>query len=926
MAEKTRVHTLAKEMNVSSKAILEKCRAEGLDVKNHMSTLTAGLEATIREWFSEGAHSTVVETAERIDLKKVRKKAKPRKPAEAPESEIAVETDEAETTTADVADAETALDDESATPILVEPEDAETVEEPEVSEVVQAPEEVTIAVEAPTASADEVVAAETTAVPTAEAPVEVSTTPEDVEASEEAEPAEPAEPIRPAGPQNVPAPAKLSGPRVVRYEPADHDEATRRPPRRRPEPARAAGEITPEAGEAGDRDGGRGGKRRGGPVDATKAGRRRSTTKRSSRSANDAGEKLAEWNSQDLAERRERLRGATGRRASSRRAASKRPQGGGQSTPARTITEAQIEEPIVVKDFCAAIGVPFQRVLPVLTREHSLLLTINGILPKEVAELVGLEFGVELRVVEAKTGMDHLKEEYQAIERKNMQTRPPIVTVLGHVDHGKTSLLDYIRRSRVADREDGGITQHISSYHLERDNVSVTFLDTPGHEAFTALRARGAQITDVVVLVVAADDGVMPQTIEAINHAKAAGVPIVVALNKIDLGTQNVTKIYGQLTEHGLTPSGDWGGEIDVIHTSATTGQGVDALLEHLSALAELNEYKADPSVPATGTVVEAESRQGVGAVMQVIIRDGTVHIGDILVCGNAFGKVRAIHDDNGKAVNELGPSMPAEIWGMNEVPASGDHFYQVDNLQRAKQIADEVRQRRLTDARSTIKKARSLDDLMKQRTDADVRELNVIVKADVDGSVDVLANALGQFPSDEVKLNILHAGIGAVTDSDVHLADASDAIVVTFRVTAPATTRRLAEQLGVDIRHYKVIYELTDDIKKALEGLLAPDEVIEQRGSAEVREVFRISRVGLVAGCYVRDGSIAASDFARVIRDGVVVRDKSRFHSLRRFKDDVKEVRNGMECGIRLEGFDDIKVGDTIESFAVIEVARTLD
>jgi len=905
-----RVHILAKELNVTSKDILDKCQAEGIDVKNHMSTLGPGLEATVREWFSEGAHATTIETSSRVDLIQAQRKRKPRKKA--------VETSSGG-----------GLDDDTAVAVADEEAPAESEERVVAAEVrteservsVEAPERVTVvdepAISEAPAPAEVRPAAVAPAAPTAEV-VESA----EVEAAEET-----AEPVKPAGPQNVPAPAKLSGPRVVRYEAPEEYTVPRRGPRRRTSeadsPAPDMGVPAGESNERGRRKRGAGGA--GGPATEGRPAAKRTGGRNAARSYLESGERLHEWNDQDLAERRARLRGATGRRTVSRRAASRK---GGPSSHVVTapITEATVEEPIMVKQLCGALGVPFQRMIPVLHKEHGLMLTPTSIMTKEIAELVAVHFGVELHVVEAKRGIDRLREEHAALERKNLKQRPPIVTILGHVDHGKTSLLDYIRRARVAKHEDGGITQHISSYHFKKGKVAVTFLDTPGHEAFTALRARGAQLTDIVVLVVAADDGVMPQTIEAINHAKAAGVPVVVALNKIDLGTQNVTKIYGQLSEHGLTPSGDWGGQTDVVHTSATTGQGIDELLELLSTMAEVHNYEADPTIAAMGTVVEAENRQGAGAVLQVIIREGTLKVGDMVVCGNSFGKVRALHDDTGKAMRKVGPAMPAEIWGMNEVPSAGDHFFQVENMQRAKEIAEEVRGLRRTDAQASIKKARSLDDLVKQRTAADVTDLNVIIKGDVDGSVSVLETTLARFPSDEVKLTVLHSGIGAVTDSDVHLADASNAIIIAYRVTAPGKTRRLAEEHGVDIRFYKVIYDVTDDIKKALEGLLTPDEVSEQRGMAEVREVFRITKVGLVAGSYVREGTIANSHLARVVRDGAVVRDNCKFDSLRRFKDDVKEVRTGMECGIRLVGFDDIKVGDMIETFEIMKIARTLD
>jgi len=942
LGDKMRVHILAKELNVTSKDILTKCRAEEIDLKNHMSTLGPGLEATVREWFSEGAHVHVVEKTGRVDLKKARSKVKKRakvkstadttidtadgepstavaemeRPGEAtPDSPIPTTAEEVSATETSAVGASVAEDASPATTDFSSLPD--TVDESATTSDAASPDQVEVddardvAAEAPPGVADE---------SPAKPPVEDT-------------PAPP-ERIIPAGPQNVPAPAKLAGPRVVRYEAPEEYAIPKRGPRRvsqgtapataaanrGPKPAQAEGPVPTQDRGGVKRRTGPGGK----PIEQKAPGKRLST-RRESQHAKEAGERLSEWNNQDLAERRARLKGATGRRMVSRRARSKQGGRGGRVEVA-PITHAELVEPISVKQFCSALGVPFQRIFPIFQREHGLMLAVTSEIPTPVAELVATELGVEVTIVKAKTGMDRIKEEHAALERENLTRRPPIVTILGHVDHGKTSLLDRIRKARVAAGEDGGITQHISSYHYAVGDTSVTFLDTPGHEAFTAMRARGAQVTDVVVLVVAADDGIMPQTIEAINHAKAADVPIVVALNKIDLGTQNVTKIYTQLTEHGLTPAGDWGGDTDVVHTSASTGEGVDELLEHLSTLAELHEFQADKTIPGTGVVIEAENRHGAGPVMQVIVQDGTISVGDIVVCGNACGKVRSVRDDAGKATPSAGPSMPAELWGMNEVPSSGDVFYTVDNMKRAKEIADEIKHQRVSDARSSIKKARSLEDLVKFHSGADVRELPVIVKADVDGSVDVLVQTLQKFPSDEVRLNILHAGIGAITDSDVHLADASDAIIIAYRVTMPTKTRKLAEQSGVDVRSYKVIYDVTDDIKKALEGLLAPDEKVESRGSAEVRELFRISKLGLVAGSYVREGVISSKHLARVLRDGVLVRDNCKFESLRRFKDDAKEVRNGMECGIRLQGFDDIKAGDTIETYEIIKTARTLE
>ncbi|RME37363.1 MAG: translation initiation factor IF-2 [Planctomycetota bacterium] len=632
---------------------------------------------------------------------------------------------------------------------------------------------------------------------------------------------------------------------------------------------------------------------------------------------------MAEWRDRDLAERRERLAGATGRRI--RRRSTQTGGGPGVHAPERK-TKATVTEPVRMKDFCAATGLNFIECFKVLRDEHDLIANVNMTIPSETAELLALHFGIELTVIPAKTKLDELQDEVAARERKHLQPRPPVVTMLGHVDHGKTSLLDAIRKTHVVATEDGGITQHIGAYHVISSHGPVTFLDTPGHEAFTAMRARGAELTDVVVLVVAADDGVMPQTVEAINHAKAADVPIVVALNKIDLGDQNKIKIYTQLTEHGLTPSGEWGGDVDVIPTSATTGQGVQELVDHLADLASLLELKADPTLPAVGTAIEAETKPGVGPVVRVLVQEGTLRVGDVVVCGPAAGKVRALLNDRGERIREAGPAIPVEVWGLDDVPMAGDRLYVVENMKRAKDIATETKQDRLEKARAQSRKVRTLEEMLKRRDAEDVPELNVIIKADVDGSVAALKQSLGDFPTDEVKLTIRHAGVGAVTDSDVDLAAACDGIILAFRVDAPAGVRRLAEHHGVDIRTYRVIYDVCDDVKKALEGMLAPEEVLETRGTAEVRELFRMSKkVGLVAGCYVTDGVVNRNHLVKIVRDGVVVREGCAIASLRRFKDDVKEVRAGLECGIKLDGFDDLHVGDVLEAYEIVQVARTL-
>ena len=917
MAEKMRVHTLARVLKVPSKVIVEKCRAEGImSVKNHMSTLSAGLHATICEWFTDGTHEGTLETSQRVDLEKVRLSTPP------PSIEMPAKVNE-DAPPLEVPSEEETID----TPVLTEVSTLTAVAEaPSTTQPSTKISEVPAAeVSAPTDDGREIVTPRPTEVP-AEVPAvesDVPATQEPKDAKQSAptspQPVKPATPVAPAGPQHVPMKAKLQGPRVVRYEAPERDIHPFRPPpreSRRVDAPPATGPATAppsQPGKVGRKDADR---RKG-----------RINPRRSTGRLAESGERLAEWRDQDLIERKERLAGATGRRIFRRRAAQQQATGGPlQARQLGPKTEATVREPVRMKEFCSETGLNFLQCLKVLREEHELVANVNMTLPSETAELLALHFGIELTVIPSKTLLDELEEEFAARVSKHEELRPPVVAMLGHVDHGKTSLLDAIRNTNVATGEDGGITQHIGASHIDTPHGAVTFLDTPGHEAFTAMRARGAELTDVVVLVVAADDGVMPQTVEAINHAKAAEVPIVVALNKIDLGDQNKLKIYGQLAEQGLAPSGEWGGETDVIGTSALNGGGIAELLEHLAALGGLLNLKADPTLAASGTVIEAETKPGVGAVARVLIQNGTLHVGDFVVCGPASGKVRALLNDKGQRISDAGPSIPVEVWGLDEVAAASDRLYVVDRLQRAKEIARRCKSQRVSQARTGSRKAKSLEDVLKQRNAEEIPELHLIIKADTDGSVSALKQALDRFAYKEVRLTIRHAGVGAVTDSDVVLASACEGIVAAFRVEAASAVRRKAEHSGVDIRHYRVIYELCDDIKKALEGLLAPEERIEPRSVAVVREIFRFGKkIGMVAGTIVSEGVVDRKHFAKVVRDGVVVRDRCKFQSLRRFKDDVREVRAGLECGIRLEGFDDIHVGDRIETFEVVSIARTL-
>ncbi len=925
MSDKMRVHILAKELNVSSKAIIDKCKAEGIDtVKNHMSTLSAGLHATIIEWFSEGGHENTLETTDRIDLDKVR--VKPKRVTKSGKR-IGDESDSA--TGVAIADDDAVESDES---------EVTEVEEPEVPARVaaEAPHQVsapvakvpTNVVEVPTAPAERELTravAVAPAIPQPEivAPVVQQVAPAVVAAPVEAEATEtqarskPRTAPAPAGPQNVPVPAKLQGPRVVRYEAPDYDTQI---PRRGPGPGRPP--MRPPGGGPDlpplpPRDGAKTDKEK-----EAAARKSRLNTRRATGRLVESGERMAEWRDQDLAERRERLAGATGRRIHRRRSTGPGQQN--QTTVSGPKTTATLNEPVRLKDFCSATGQNFIQLFKILKDDFGVLANINMILPNDTAQLLALQFGIELTVVPARTKLDELEDEFKTHERTHPVPRPPVVTILGHVDHGKTSLLDAIRKTDVAMSEDGGITQHIGSYHIHTERGAVTFLDTPGHQAFTAMRARGAKLTDVVVLVVAADDGVMPQTVEAINHAKAANVPIVVAYNKIDLGDQNKLKIYGKLSEMELAPT-EWGGNVDVIPTSATTGTGIKELVNHLADLSSVLDLKADPTLPASGTVIEAETKSGVGPVARVLMQDGTLRVGDFVVIGNAAGKVRAIVSDSGARIDEAGPAIPVEVWGLDDVPSSGDRLYQVDSLQRAKEIATEVKQTRLEGNRIQIRKAKSLEEMLLRKDSDEVPELNAIIRADVDGSIAALKQSLSEIPSDKVKLTIRHSGVGAVTDSDILLAATSGGVVVAFRVEASVGAKRLAEQHGVEIRSYRIIYDVVDDVKKALEGLLAPEEKLEARATVEVRQIFHFGKLGLVAGCFVPSGTVERSHLAKVVRDGVVIREGCKFASLRRFKDDVKEVRAGMECGIRLDGFDDVHAGDIIQTYEVIKIAQKL-
>ncbi|MHC5082741.1 MAG: translation initiation factor IF-2 [Planctomycetota bacterium] len=747
----TRVHLLAKELGVKSKAIIEKCQAEGLDmVKNHMSTISAGLAATIREWFSEGEHTTTVEKAKRVDLKKVRVKKKAKKKVEEiPAEEVAEE--------------------KPAEPAQEEPS-VEVAAEPAP---VEAPAEEPVA-EEPVEAAGEPAPAEVTP----EAAPESESEPEP---EPEAEPEPEPEPIVPAGPMlEKPKPAVLSGPTVIRVEKVE--EETRRPPRSRgPRSPRRFNQpisepLMPPTGDAAAAGGKKSGK-------AKTRGRKKSgdSDTEAPRSRGD----FKRMRSRDVEERRARLAAAGGgasRSKPSRRIESRKKSDSGQSFQVERPEQATVAEPIIVKDLSAALMVKTGEIIGKLMMQ-GVMATANQSISTETAELVALEFGTELIVERRKSIVEEIQEQFDSRESKSPKKRPPIVTMLGHVDHGKTSLLDRIRKSEVAAGEAGGITQHIGAYQVSLNGKKVSFLDTPGHEAFTAMRARGANMTDIVVLVIAADDGVMPQTVEAIHHAKAAEVSIIVALNKIDIPGVDINRVYGQLAEHELTPT-EWGGETEIVKTSAISGEGIEDLIEHLDYMAELKDYQADPNLTATGWVVESEMSQTKGPVATILVKEGTLQKGQSVLAGSAYGRIRTMIDSRGKSVKKATPAMPVVITGLDTVPTAGDRFYCMDDINQAKSAADEVKSLNREEALARRSQV-TLDNLFSQIEAGKVKELNLIVKADVQGSVDVLIKYLMDLSTDAVKIKIIHAAVGGISEGDVVLAEASDAIIIGFNVVS---------------------------------------------------------------------------------------------------------------------------------------------
>lgn len=942
MAKGIRLNQIAKELGVPSKDILEKLRAEGLGevVPNHQSTVGAGLAESIREWFSGGSGGTAVETAAPV------KKSRSRKSKSDSKSEVAADDTPSTETASDVAvevvdDAPDAPVDE---PVVAEPaapvvEVPPAVEKPIVVETPPPAPTPTPVVEKPApAPVAPVVPPAVTVTPAAQ-PVATSRSglpqPKLRETIKlEAQPSGPGK--RASASTFTPKPATIQGPKVVREEAPDH---VPQPRPRRPLP----GAGGPPVAFTGVRPtGGRGvriseeeeeEKKKAAAKGKGLSARRRGPDGR----RGEADEKLREFSEQDLKDRNERLANATGAVHSLKTHLRKSGMRPGQT--ALSVVQRgepiQIEEPITVKSLAGALGLKVKDILTKLIRQ-GIFANINSSIEADTAQMLALDWGIELKIAAARTLEQELEEELSAVESsaENLMARPPVVTILGHVDHGKTSLLDRIRKANVAAGEAGGITQHTAAWMVqlgEGDAAKrVTFIDTPGHEAFTAMRARGANMTDIVVLVVSAAEGVQPQTIESINHARAAEVPIVVAMNKIDRDDANPDMVLGQLAGQGLNPV-EWGGDTEVIRTSATTGQGIENLIEILDLQAEVMELKADPTLPARGMVIEARVDPGLGPIATILVQEGTLKVGDVILSGSGYGRVRSLLNDNGKQIDQAGPSTPVIVSGLSVLPRGGDKFFSLDDIERARSIAEE----RGTQQRQTQLAGQnrvSADNLFDTMAAGDVKTINLIIKADVQGSLETLVATVGGQNTEEVKVKVIHSGVGGITESDVQLAMATKAkpvdnrvSIIGFHVVPDESARQLAEQNHVEIKLYRVIYEIFDDLKNALSGMLKPEIREKLHGNVEVRQVFKVSRLGNVAGCYVTDGHISRGSKIRLIRDGKIITEDLTIDSLKRVKDDVKEVKAGLECGIKLVGYDDLKIGDRLQAYIRETFERTL-
>ncbi|MEI6023979.1 MAG: translation initiation factor IF-2 [Phycisphaerales bacterium] len=945
---KVRISQLAKDLGVATKDIISRCETEGIpDVKQPQSTISMGLAMTIREWFgggvavqdsptpvvskpaagksSDSAKDVGDEPGQKVSAKKLA--ARPAAPK--PVAVVRKAAPKVEAAVVDVATPNevktpkiTAKKSDHVEPATADHQGSAPVAQVDISTAPQAAVDthksdvapVVDAVAPPTVAA--VVPPKTFLRPGPPAQANVPTRPTDV---------------RPVGPMlQQPVKTSLSGPRVIRVETPDVIPA----PRPRFTPGAGQGPYRPGPRFGGGGAGVSGGA--GAPPSGGAAGSSARAPDRNKRrvSATDTrgrtgGESpSSERSKQDIKEREDRM-SSTGffrknRTPTTNKKSSFQPTR--QQGPVTGVVK--ISEPINIKELSSVTGVKAGDILKKLFMKGTTA-TINSVITSDQALETMLEFDIELVIEEARSAAEIIEAGFKERVRSDERPRSPVVTIMGHVDHGKTSLLDRIRNANVAAGEAGGITQATSAFQTpvkagDQDRV-ITFIDTPGHEAFTNMRARGAKVTDIVVLVIAADDGVMPQSVESINHAKAAGVPIVVALNKIDkpeATEKNIQRINGQLAEHGLNPV-EWGGSTEVIKTSAAKNTGIQELLDVLDYQAELLGLKADYKGLAQGTVLEAQLEEGRGAVARLIVQEGTLNRSDFVVIGRAFGRVRDLVNDKGQRVDSAGPSTPVAISGIDMMPDAGDKFFCVKSLKDAEDAAHE--RRRIERERELAAPKITLDNIFEHMGKEQVKELGLLVKADVQGSMETLRTVLGKIKTEEVAVNVRHSAVGGINESDVSLAEATGSIILGFNVTSSSKARALAERKNVEIRLYEVIYELVDDVTQAASGLLTPEIKLEVLGHAEVREVFKISKVGMIAGCYVTDGVVERNAQIRVTRDGIVVEKDRRLEQLKRLKDDAKEVRAGMECGMKIVGYNDIKVGDVLECYRTSSVTRSM-
>ncbi len=938
MAKGKRISEIAKDLGIPAKDVISKCKAEGIPdtmVKSHASVVSAGLELSIREWFGSGTVATAVETTQHVDVAKIKAKPAPRakKPAAAGDDDAPANGASSAMTAAPSA-ANLRITTTPAAPAPVPPPAAEPKPLPGIGRArpVAPPPPPVSPTRAPAPPGPPAPAAR----PVAPPPPPAAPAPPAPPHTPPAPSALPRTVVKPA-PMNVPerpkvvAPAgkkleiktavKLSGPKVVRVEAPEQIDV--RTPRR---PTPGVGGPARGRGVTGGEDdkGARRNKRRS-AGDSGLA----STAKRRPGGAEDVPVGTG-FSEADLAEREARLARAGGYLKQRRRELRARETSSGERahTAAELGGKVEITSPFTIKELAAATGIKSSDIIKKLFMQ-GIMATANSGIDAARAQEIMIDFDIELDVRTAKTAEETVADVFTDRKRIDERPRAPIVTIMGHVDHGKTSLLDKIRNAKVAEGEAGGITQKTSAFRTEvqvaGETKHIVFLDTPGHEAFTEMRSRGANLTDVVVLVVGAPEGVMPQTVECINHARAAKVPIVVALNKMDSpqATEGqVQKIYGQLNEHGLNPV-EWGGQTEVVKTSALKGTGIKELLETIDLQSQVLELKSDFAGAARGRVVEATRDEGRGPIATILVLDGDLKVGDCVVAGRAFGRVRDITDDRGNRLKSAGPAMPVQVSGIDEVPAAGDPVFVTESLRKAEEAAEQRRER---DRLAQLHQPKvTLDSLFSQMKDANVKEILIVLKADVQGSVDVIRSQIEKLSTAEVKVRVLHSAVGGIQESDVLLADASKAVIVGFNVIPNGKARSMSDIKGVEVRTYQVIYDIVEDVKKAASGLLEPEIRQEILGHADVRKVFKVTKVGTIAGCYVTDGMVLRDALIRVTRNGVVIENDRVLEQLKRFKDDARDARAGMECGMKIVGYDDIKEGDVLECYKKVEVKRTL-